>query len=289
MKTVSGFTAGAIILLASLSGNAAQLQGRVLCDADGDGLAGITDSPLANVQVVVKNSNGTYSDATATTFDGSFSLILPDAPDTYVAYLDAPSLPPGTTAVIPPNGIWSFQISSRLTSVAADFLVKTPGCVRQPIVCWLSASGTELNGKGKTEFRFDGSVTPGCPSATGSSGTWNHTAESLKLQLRGIVTNTLAFGNVGGSGSYIVFSGMGTLKGTGGNRASYPRTSFVARVEDRSNIGEPARYYLRVCDARGMTLLLVSADPANPLKVAPEPVSSAKVQVRFGTCDNPPQ
>ncbi len=72
--------------------------------------------------------------------------------------------------------------------------------------------------------------------------------------------------------------------------------SFQARFEDRNEPGSKGakdvdlidRYYLRVYDGSGTTLLLVSGDTNNPVNVVTVPIIDGNFQIHISSCDNPP-
>ena len=98
----------------------------------------------------------------------------------------------------------------------------------------------------------------------------------VRLEINGQVNGN---GQAGGSKTtgFIEFGGMGTLKGVGTNHVDSGLVQFFVRIEDN---GKQDRYYLRVFDSSGNTLLLVSADPENPLNIAPVAVSGGNLHVR---------
>lgn len=283
--------------------NAWWSQGKIFCDANTNGIVDPTDPPLQSVLVIVTNTSGTYSNASWTAADGFFIVPLPALPDQYVEYIHPDTIPAGAAFVTPPTGIWSFGVTSNLDTVSADFLISSSSCSPIPIrtgACWLTGGGTISNGKKKPADSFGGAVYPGCNPDAGNGGNWNHVAHNVNLHFQGKVIDMVNCGNVPGipPGStspktpvnFIEFQGTGTLKGIGGNKTNYGEVFFFARAEDRGEPGKNVdRYYLRVYDATGATLLLVSGDMANPQNVAPIIISGGNLQMHVSSCGTPPK
>lgn len=289
------------VLLSTINAGAWWAQGKVFCDADTNGVVDPTDPPLQSVLVIVTNTSGTYSNASWTAADGFFIVPLPAIPDQYVEYIHPATIPADASPVTPSSGMWSFGTTSNLDTVTADFLISSASCFPIPVrtgACWLTGGGTLSNGKKQPADSFGGVVYPGCNPDAGNGGNWNHIAHNVKLHFQGKVIDMVNCGNVPGipPGStspktpvnFIEFQGTGTLKGIAGNKANYAEVFFFARAEDRGEPGKNVdRYYLRVYDATGATLLLVSGDMANPQNVVPMIISGGNLQMHVSSCGTP--
>ncbi len=252
------------------------------------------------------NSSGT-SDAS-----GNYFVDLPDLPGSFVATLDQTSLPSGETVV--GGASVPFETTPADTSRRVDWTLENCGDTPPPPrACWFTGGGGKIDSilgipaaeKGQLHS-FGGNVYPGCNPDSGEGGNWNHVARgNIKLHFQGKSIEVVDCGNVEGipPGStspvtpynYIEFTGTGTLKGIGGNKADYGQVTFFARCEDRNepgskdtNAGEGIdRYYLRVVDSGGVTRLLVSGS-ADPTVIAPLEISHGNFQLHISSCDDPP-
>src|SRR5258706_7020083 len=305
MKVVRILTASLLILAAGVATSNAWLKaGHVFCDANQNEQIDTNDIPIPGVLVVVTNLSGTYSNGTSTSAEGAFVLALPDVSDTYIEHLHPSTLPADAIFDTPPQGVYTFTLTDGQNSFFGDFLVSSSACTNVPPPppppgpggCWLTGGGTIGTGKGVPEHSFGGVVYPGCKASSAGGGNWNDVAHKLRLHFKGLQIVRVDCGNVPGipPGStsprtpfnFIEFQGVGTLKGIGGNKADYGAVYFFARAEDRGEPGKGVdRYYLRVYDANGTTLMLISADPANPLNVAPVPIATGNLQLHSSGCE----
>ena len=294
MKITKQLLLATLLLAASaVKSNAWHKLGTVYCDANTNGIIDTGDTPVQGVLVVVTNLSGSFSNASWTLSDGSFVIDLQDEPDLYVDYIHPSTLPANTLAVLP--AFDAFATTPDQSIITNNFLIENPGCVgvTPPSTntgCWLTGGGTIKGGKGQPIHSFGGVVNPGCSPTAAGGGNWNDIAHAAKLHFRGLTMQVVDCGNVPGlpPGSrspktpfnFIEFQGTGTLKGIAGNRADYGAVNFFAHAED---IGEPGhrvdRLYLRVYDGLGNTLLLISADAANPLNIAPVAISTGNLQM----------
>jgi hypothetical protein len=289
-------------LLSTTTASAWWSQGKVFCDSNTNRIIDPSDPPIQSVLVIVTNVSGTYSNASWTAADGFFIVPLLATPDQYVEYIHPATIPADATPIIPSSGMWMFGTTSNLDKVTADFLIGSAHC--PPVLpmrtnaCWLTGGGTLSNGKGTPADTFGGVVYPGCNPDAGNGGNWNHVAHALKLHFQGKVIDAVNCGNVPGipPGStspktpvnFIEFQGAGTLKGIGGNKANYGEVLFFARAEDRGEPGKNLdRYYLRVYDSAGTTLMLVSGDSSDPDNVVPAIISGGNLQLHVSSCDTP--
>ena len=301
MKTFKGLCLALLIWGAgAVAANAWFAEGYIYCDANQNGQIDVgVDVGLQSVLMVVVNTSGTFSNASWTAADGFFIVEVPEVNDSYVVFASAATLAAGSVTLVPAAGLYSFTITSNQTMFAGDFLINTGAACPSNTppttgACWLTGGGT-IKAKGKPEHSFGGVVYPGCNPKSAGGGNWNHVAHSLGLHFKGTEMGVVTCGNIPGipPGSqspktpfnYIEFQGTGTLKGIGGNQADYGQVYFFAHCEDRHEPGKGVdRYYLRVYAADGTTLLLVSADSANPLDVAPVAISTGNLQIHVSSC-----
>ena len=273
--------------------------GHVYCDANTNGQIDSADVPVSGALVVVTNFSGTFSNAAYTDAKGFFSIQLPPVTDLYGDYLVASSLAAGSTIVIPgENQTFQFSIPTPYPSgiVTNNFLVQNLACVSVPLTnnghCWLTGGGTIKGGngnKGKPLHSFGGVVNPGCKPTAAGGGNWNDIDFGQNLHFKGLTIQVVDCGNVPGHNgssspkspfSYIEFQGTGTLKGIAKNKVDYGTVQFFAHAEDLNEPGHKTdRLYLRVFDSVGNTLLLISADTANPLNIAPVTISTGNLQI----------
>jgi hypothetical protein len=113
----------ALFLMGSIA-RAWHVSGGVWCDENGNRVKDAGDMPVPGVMVVVENAAGTFSATGLTGSDGSYMIVLPDNPDVYLAYLHAPTVPPGATVILPSGGVHAFELTHAKTSHDnADFLL----------------------------------------------------------------------------------------------------------------------------------------------------------------------
>src|SRR5690349_14058561 len=112
MKSLTMLLFAALVFLSRTQTSlAANVSGSVFCDANHDGVIDTNDAGLPNVLVVITNQNNSFSNATVTAADGSFSLTIPDfdplaarrdpLSQVYVETLDASSLPISSAILFP--------------------------------------------------------------------------------------------------------------------------------------------------------------------------------------------
>jgi hypothetical protein len=298
MKSILSLVLSGFVLLAA--GNTSQAWWKVVqvyCDVNGNGHIDSADTPLSGVGITVTNLSGTYVTNFTTGPDGTFIVKLLNDPDTYVDFVSG--APAGTTAVLPafntfsttPDNIW----------ITNSFLIENPNCVVPPPTqadCWMTGGGTTGTIGSPPIHSFGGVVFPGCKATAAGGGNWNDVDHVNKLHFKGLDIVHVACGNLPGypPGSsspktpfnFIDFAGTGTLKGIGGNTANFGTVFFTARAVD---LGEPGKgvdqYYLRVYDASGTTLLLVSATPSDPTAISPVTLRSGNIQLHISGCDKP--
>src|SRR5512133_2611818 len=91
---------GSGLLALVLSAGVAQawhVNGKVVCDGNGNRQIDSTDHAVAGVMIAVENASGTFTAAVTSGADGTFQLELPHAADSYLAYMHPPTVPPGAT------------------------------------------------------------------------------------------------------------------------------------------------------------------------------------------------
>src|SRR5262249_15995518 len=111
MKKLSILAASLLSLSAINFAHAWSATGFVFCDANQNQIIDVGDTPLANVEVVVTNTSGTFSNGAFTAADGSFTVELPqDVVDTYIETLVASTLPANSTIVLPVPPAFTFSL-----------------------------------------------------------------------------------------------------------------------------------------------------------------------------------
>lgn len=129
-STLLALGIGAIALLGANVAQAWHVSGRVLCDENANAAIDPADTPLPGVMVVVENSTGSFTAVTSTTAQGTFHVEVPHTPDTYLAYLHPPTVPPGATVLLPAGGVHAFALThAQPERENLDFLID---CVPDP-------------------------------------------------------------------------------------------------------------------------------------------------------------
>lgn len=298
-KTIRIVASALFALLASVAPSHAWFKaGHVFCDSNTNGIIDADDLPVPGVLVVVTNTSGTFSNANWTTASGAFTVQLPSVADSYVDFILTDTLPLGTISVMPQFA--TFVTDTNTTIITNDFLLENVACIAAPPptnnLCWLTGGGTVRVGRhGQPQHSFGGVVNPGCNPNAAGGGNWNDVDHAAQLHFKGLDMEVVTCGNVPGypRGSrsprtpfnYIDFQGVGRLTGIGRNHTDYGFVLFYARCEDHREPGKGAdRYYLRVYDADGNTLMLISANPANPLDIAPLAIATGNMQMHISGC-----
>jgi len=292
MKAGYKLAAGGLLLGSLLTANAWHQTGFVFCDANGNGGIDPGDIGIQGVLVVVTNVSGTYSNAAWTGNDGSYTVQLSDLADSYRTFIRPDTLPAGTTAVLPV--LASFSTTDAMRVVTNLFLISNPAC-GAPAKCWMTGGGTIDDGTGQPIYSYGGVVNPGCSAIAAGGGNWNVIWHPAALHFKGISIEVLNCGNLPGytAGSsspktpfnYIDFQGVGTLTGIENNHADFGAVFFAGRAVDLKDGGKNTDLlYLRVWDASGNVLLLISADPSHPQNVAGTPVSTGNLQLHISSC-----
>ncbi len=76
------------------------------------------------------------------------------------------------------------------------------------------------------------------------------------------------------------FSGRGIVRDSHAKKAVSTPVFFTAMVADSGEQGAGKdRYYIRVYDDQGATLILMSGDLANPQNIFPVPISNGNLRV----------
>jgi hypothetical protein len=134
------------------------------------------------------------------------------------------------------------------------------------------------------EHTFSGSISPKPNKHGFRQGNWTHDARALKLRFKSTAIDEVSCAEAADGGSAvnaIEFSGRVILRDSNGKKAISMPVFFRASVEDRGKRGAGNdRYYIRVYDGEGATLILVSGDSANPENIVPVPISQGNFRVR---------
>ena len=279
--------------LAALNASAWSVSGVVSCPN------GITASGIV---VFITGVGSTTTDG-----NGAFTLELPDATASYSICVDASTLPVGATV----SDCAPFSVDNNNPFALVNFTLSGPFCsvlTPPPGLCWLTGGGTvrksqvaamatrpaktAVNSKGQPDFSFGGVVNPGCSPTAAGGGNWNVIDHLDSLHFKGLQISVI--GCSGGPDkappvnvNIIDFQGTGTLTGIDGNTMADTAVCFRGRAEDH---GEPGggrdRLYLNVFDcSTGQSLMLISADPANPADIAPVAISTGNLQVHTSGCN----
>lgn len=316
---LSGVVA-AVALVGALAATAeaVSVNGYVYCDTNGNGVVDQDDTPIANVTVNVNLvATGTLFASAVTDASGFYQVSLIPVVQQYgydaqvSVSLDLQTLPPGSTVLGPTPFL--ITVGSWYAPGQHDWLTTNPSCGVKG--CWLTGgggkfspiTGTSLAETGKGPgHSFGGNVNPGCSPEAGEGGQWNDVAHTLKLHFQARAIEVVRCGNVPGipDGSespqtpynFIEFRGTGTLKGIHGNKVDYGNVQFAAYVEDRNEPGSSGakdgalvdRYFLRVFDLGGTTLMLVDVD-GDPMTVDPVAITDGNLQLHISSCSTPPQ
>jgi len=262
------------------------------------GLSALTANAW-NVSGVVSCPNGTTASgivvfitgvgSTTTDDNGAYVLDLPDVPGTYTICVDASTLPAEASV----SGCDQFSVDADNLFANVDFTLSGPFCASPPPQgsCWLTGGGTIGKTKGRPDFSFGGVVNPGCSPTAAGGGNWNVVDHLDSLHFKGLEIEVIGCGGSPDKAppvdvNTIDFQGTGTLKGIADNSMPTTEVCFIGHAEDH---GEPGggndRLYLRVFDCdTGETLMLISADPDDPLDVAPVAISTGNLQIHTSGC-----
>ena len=296
------------LLVTSMTARAWHLSGQVKC---------VNGSTFNNVIVKVNGLSclGAFAGEASTDSEGLYYMDLPDCDGSFIATIDANSLPLDATITSPATGTAVFDTSGATEadkSEVVDWLIDSAVCGQA--ACWFTGGGTKIDSilripvaeKG-TKNSFGGNVNPGCSPTAGAGGNWNHIARDLKLHFQGKSIQVVNCGNVtpppdpGSSSPKTPFNflecvGTGTLKGIQGNKANYGTVTFFARFEDRNEPGSKNanagalidRYFLKVVDGGGTKRLLIDANGVDDGNVDPGEITTGNFQIHISSCDNPP-
>jgi len=293
--------ASAFSLFGTAKAFAWHVEGRVVCEG---GL------PLAGVPVTVQGTSASgwsYSSTQPTNAAGYYANGLPDEPGEYDVIPDLSAVGGGT--VIAPGAIAHIVVTAEAPYATVNFL--TSGAACQQLGCWLTGGGAKfssISGGYVAEHgpaqNFGGNVNPSCSPEPGQGGQWNHIDHNARLHFQGLAIAVDRCGNVDGipPGStspvtpynFIEFHGTGTLKGIKGNRVDYGTVCFQGRAEDRNEPGSAEeklgamtdRYFLRVTNCAGLTLLLLE-DVAAPGDSDPVTITNGNLQIHVSSCTSP--
>jgi hypothetical protein len=250
-----------------------------------------TGLPLAGIPVSVTGTGSTsFSGSTTTDSTGYYFIPLPNAPGTYSESLDLSSLGRGSTSS--PESPVAFSLDNTIDVIVIDFTVTSDTCTAQ--ACWLTGGGIA-----PPDSSFGGNVNPGCSPTAGQGGNWNQVDHVTSLHFQGTAITVDRCGNVDGippgakapatNVNFIEFHGTGRLQGVAGNKADYESVCFKGRAEDRGEPGSgqnarppaPDRYFLRVTDCKGTTLMETSAAPGTDTPVS---ILHGNLQIHTSGC-----
>jgi hypothetical protein len=224
-----------------------------------------------------------------TSGNGAYTLELPDTPATYTICVDTSTLPAGTTV----SGCQNFSVDDINQFATADFTLDGSICTPPPSTgpCWLTGGGTVFKVKGKPPFSFGGVVNPGCSPTAAGGGNWNVVDHAQGIHFKGEDITVVDCTGVPTRSpkvtvNIIDFVGTGIIQGVEGNKLPKTPVCFTAEAIDNSEPGHGKdQLYVRVYDCNsGATLMLISADRANPLDVAPATISTGNLQIHQSGC-----
>lgn len=227
--------------------------------------------------------------STTTSGNGAYTLELPDTDGTYTICVDPTTLPAGTTV----SSCVTFSVDDTDEYATADFTLDGGICTPTPSTgpCWLTGGGTVFKTQGKPPFSFGGVVNPGCSPTAAGGGNWNVVDHAQGLHFQGQNITVVDCSGVPTkspkvSVNVIDFVGTGIISGVGGNTTPKTAVCFTGEAVDNSEPGaHKDSLYIRVYDCNsGATLMLISADPANPLDVAPAAISTGNLQIHQSSC-----
>jgi hypothetical protein len=307
------------LLLPALAGTskAATVTGFVLCDANQNRMFDTNDVGIPNVQIVVTNENGSFSNSTVTAANGFFSLQIPNfdplaerrdpLSQVYVETLKAATLPPGSTILLPTpitnliaTPAYFIDFAADLTNLVftsgsgrstnGNWLINNPDCQTESGNCRLKGDGViRSQTRNRPDHTFAGTIFSRTSPTMVRGGEWVDVAHNLNLLFRSTQVESVRCGDLAGApsnrrmhkASFIEFSGTGTLKGIGNNRVKFNPVMFTARAEDHDESATGVdRYYLRVFTPDGITRLLVSGDLSNPTNIVTVPISSGELEIQ---------
>lgn len=137
MKLLGTFNACLLTLFSLVASSQATWwsEGRIFCDANNNGQFDTGDVPLPGVLVVVTNFNGSFSNAAFSGSDGLFIVGLQQKLDSYVETLKIPTLPSGSTIVLPATRSYSFTLVPSAQTFVGNWLIRNPACQGQADTC----------------------------------------------------------------------------------------------------------------------------------------------------------
>jgi hypothetical protein len=299
MKRISLCLASGLLLMGVADvTRAATVSGFIQCDANQNGR--FDDIGIPGVRVVVVNLSHSFSNATITAADGSYSLMIPDFdPDAsnalsqiYGTTLNFSTLPAAATIIFPlpitnvPTHYVNFAadhtsliyVSGSGIHSEGNWLVGSPDCGISDNA--QLAGGAMLTERRKPAHVFGGNVTSG----DSPGGTWVNVVSGVNVFRTTAIEAAQCSAVIPAAPAkpyrQMDFMGTGTLKGTG-KRASSNDVFFIARVIDSGQLRKPIdRYYLHVFDSNGVTRVLISGDAANPANMITVPISNGSLRIR---------
>lgn len=106
-----GYSLLALVLSAGVA-QAWHVNGKVICDENGNRQIDADDHSVPGVMIAVENASGSFSSVVKTGADGTFKLELPHIADSYLVYMHPPTVPPGATVVLPVGGVYGFALTN---------------------------------------------------------------------------------------------------------------------------------------------------------------------------------
>lgn len=149
------------------------ISGKVICDENGNRQFDSTDMPLGGLMVAVENASGSFSAVAVTGADGTFHLELPHVADSYLAYLHAPTIPPGATLLLPAGSVYAFALSdTNQFFETANFLLDCGH--EEPPVPPADVECGKVTGGGWIRLASGGKASFGVSGGVRGTGFWGH-------------------------------------------------------------------------------------------------------------------
>ena len=296
----------AVLALTASAAVACHVAGYVVCDTNGQ--------PLAGIRIDVVATDGTdYTRYAVSNEFGRYEIALLCEPHCYRITAQTPN---GETVVSPASGTFDFctDAVSNYIVEAPDWRLNSPLCptTTNESACWLTAGGAKFSSVTGTDVgdytkvhNWGGVVYPGCSPYPSDGGNWNDIDNIQRLHFKGTNIHVIRCGNMDGipPGStspvtgvnFIEFQGTGTLKGIKGNKADFGTVYFWAHCEDRNEPGSSGqrvgagkdRYFLNVytnpADPIGSSVMLVDVDH-DPSTVDPVTITDGNMQLHESSC-----
>ncbi len=285
--------------------HAFHLNGYVLCDGNGEPIAG------AVVTVTSTDPQNPYTASATTDATGYYSVPLVSF--ALCMNVTISGLPANSTVVSPSGGSYLLCTDGTTLTYNLNWSIDSPACGN--VGCWLTAGGAKFSsltnsylGDYTKVHNWGGNVNPGCSPTAGDGGSWNDIDNVNRLHFHAQSIQVVTCGNIDGipPGStspvtpynYIEFKGTGTLKGIKGNKLDMGTVYFWAHCEDRNEPGSNGqhdgagkdRYFLNVftnpADPVGSSVFLVDND-GDPATMDPVTITDGNMQIHISSCSTP--